>query len=216
VTSNRLRSTGARLAIATATLLAGGLLTEAVGTAPSAHAAAFPLGSGMDPAVGHADAALTALAGGDTTGYQSALTSLAGEIGPRVGVDPATFVTAWSSAGNGQMTAMLSALTQLGVKYRYASSSPGAAFDCSGLVKWAWSQAGVGLASNSGAIIRSMDNTPVDQLEPGDVVWYPGHVMLSLGVGNTIVHAVSSGKPLKVDQVAGRKLNKLRAIDPLG
>ena len=114
------------------------------------------------------------------------------------------------------MVALLSALTQLGVKWRYASSQPGAAFDCSGLVKWAWSQAGVTLPSNSSAIIDALPNTATDELEPGDVMWYPGHIMISLGVDQTYVNAVNRGKPLAVQTLSARSAKRLRAADPIG
>ena len=43
---------------------------------------------------------------------------------------------------------------QQGVPYRYAASSPGVAFDCSGLTAYAWGQAGVGLPHQSRAAVR--------------------------------------------------------------
>ncbi len=217
MTNSRVRRFVARAAIATVSIASVGLIADGSLITASADAVAFPTGSGMDPAVGQATAALDAKAVGNQTEYAAALAALAAEIGPRVLIEPARLVTAWTAAGDAPgMTAMLSALSQLGVSYRYASSSPGQAFDCSGLVKWAWSQAGVQLPSSSSSIIRSAENTPTDQLEPGDVMWYPGHVMLSLGVDDAYVHAVGRGKPLEVHSMWARKKSRLRAIDPAG
>jgi cell wall-associated NlpC family hydrolase len=39
--------------------------------------------------------------------------------------------------------AVSAAMSQQGVPYRYATSSPGVSFDCSGLTHYAWAQAGV-------------------------------------------------------------------------
>ena len=49
----------------------------------------------------------------------------------------------------GASGAVQAAASQVGVAYRYASASPGEAFDCSGLTAWAWEQAGVSLPHQS-------------------------------------------------------------------
>ena len=43
------------------------------------------------------------------------------------------------------------ALSQLGVPYKWAGSSPGEGFDCSGLTMWAYAQVGVSLPHNASA-----------------------------------------------------------------
>src|SRR5437879_2054085 len=45
--------------------------------------------------------------------------------------------------------AIAAAESQIGVPYVYAAARPGHGFDCSGLVMWAWSHAGVRLPHNS-------------------------------------------------------------------
>ena len=206
----------AKVAVATASVTCLGLVAGGSLVLDTASAVEFPLGSGMDPATVEAGAALDALRAGDQTAFVAALGPLADEIGRRVEIDPARLVEAWSTADHQSMTALLSALSQLGVSYRYATSKPGVSFDCSGLVKWAWAQAGVALPSNSSAIIKSMPNTPTDELEPGDVMFYPGHVMLALGVDDAYVHAVGRGKPLEVRAMYSKHRNRLRAADPVG
>lgn len=217
MTTSRVRRLVLRAAIATASVTSLGLFADGALITSTADAVAFPTGSGMDPGVGLATMALDAKASGDQALFASSLAALAETIGPRVGIDPARLVEAWTAAADTPgLNVMLSALSQLGVSYRYASSSPGQAFDCSGLVKWAWSQAGVSLPSNSSAIIRSAENTPIDQLEPGDVMWYPGHVMLALGVDDAYVHAVGRGKPVEVHSMYAKRRGRLKAIDPAG
>ena len=186
------------------------------GLAARATAVAFPLGPTADPANAQAAAALDALVAGDQAAYATQLAALAESLGARLDKEPSRFTSAWLAADQPSMTAMLSALTQLGVGYRFASSKPGAAFDCSGLVKWAWAQAGVELPANSSAIINALDNTPTDALEPGDVMWYPGHIMISLGVDQAYVNAVGRGKPLAVRNLAAKAAKRLRAADPVG
>jgi cell wall-associated NlpC family hydrolase len=217
VTSTRIRQLILRAAVATAAVTSLGLVADGTLITASASAVAFPTSTSGDPAVGHAVAALSAWEAGNPADYAATLETLAAELGPRVVIDPARLVAAWTAdAQSPGMKAMLSALTQLGVSYRYASSKPGTAFDCSGLVKWAWAEAGVPLPSNSSAIIRSASNTSIDELEPGDVMFYPGHVMLALGVDDAYVHAVGRGKPLEVHSMWAKKRSRLRAIDPAG
>ena len=91
------------------------------------------------------------------------------------------------------MVALLSALTQVGVPYRRLGDTPGRAFDCSGLTSWAWSQSGVALPHQSGRQIRGVPDRPRGRVKPGDLLYYPGHVMMALGLGGAIVHAPNTG-----------------------
>ena len=85
----------------------------------------------------------------------------------------------------------MAALTELGMPYRYATSEPAVGFDCSGLTSYAWRRAGVDIANQSGAQIRAAAPRDHASAMAGDLVQYPGHVMLYLGVGDAIVHAVN-------------------------
>ena len=85
--------------------------------------------------------------------------------------------------------AVLAALTQLGVPYHYASSSPGVAFDCSGLTSWAWGRAGVQLSHQSSSQINAARGVDESTAVAGDLVQYPGHVMMYLVVERAILHA---------------------------
>ena len=107
-------------------------------------------------------------------------------------------VRVWSATDGNRMTAVLSALTQVGVGYRHASSVPGKAFDCSGLVGWAWEQAGVALPHQSRGMINAITRKDLSAVLPGDVFHYPGHVSMALGVGDAIVHAVGRGQLVQV------------------
>ena len=62
-------------------------------------------------------------------------------------------------------------------------------FDCSGLTAFAWGRAGVTLSRQSGSQINEIARRDQDTAIAGDIMQYPGHVMLYLGVGEAIVHA---------------------------
>jgi cell wall-associated NlpC family hydrolase len=96
---------------------------------------------------------------------------------------------AWSRADHRHQVAVLAALSQLGVEYRSNTSEPGVGFDCSGLTAYAWGRAGVALYRQSGVQISNAAPRDRGSALAGDLVQYPGHVMMYLGVGDAIVHA---------------------------
>ncbi len=94
-------------------------------------------------------------------------------------------------------------MAQQGVPYQFAQSSPGVAFDCSGLTAYAWAQAGVGLPHQSRAQYASVPHVPRDQAQPGDLIFFYSpisHVSIYLGNGMQ-VHAPSTGKTVSVAPV---------------
>jgi peptidoglycan DL-endopeptidase CwlO len=105
--------------------------------------------------------------------------------------------------GEGEI-AVQAALTRVGSPYSWGAAGPGA-FDCSGLVMWAYQQAGIALPHSSQALAAG--GTPVsrDQLQPGDVVnFYSDASHTGLYVGNgMVVHASTYGVPVKVVPLDG-------------
>jgi cell wall-associated NlpC family hydrolase len=97
----------------------------------------------------------------------------------------------------GAGTAVSAAESQVGVPYVWGGTDPrgtpgdaSGGFDCSGLVMWAWAQAGVSLPHYSGS--QFDDTTPVSvaDMEPGDILFYgPGgdeHETMYIGGGEMI------------------------------
>jgi len=106
----------------------------------------------------------------------------------------------------GAATAVRAALSQLGVPYRFAASSPGVAFDCSGLTMWAWGQAGVSLPHFAAAQYAMLPHVSRDELQPGDLVFFYSdlsHVGIYIGNGQ-FVHAPRTGDVVKISPLAGR------------
>jgi cell wall-associated NlpC family hydrolase len=99
--------------------------------------------------------------------------------------------------------AVQAALGQLGVPYQFARSSPGVAFDCSGLTKYAWAQAGVSLPHYSKAQYQLGPRIPIQAVQPGDLIFSRtpiGHVAIYIGNGK-MVHAPRRGDVVKVGAV---------------
>lgn len=128
--------------------------------------------------------------------------------------DAGRLFVAWISADRAHQITLLSALTQVGVPYRRNASKVGVAFDCSGLTAYAWGQAGYDLAHQSRTQLRNAALRTADTAQAGDLVYYPGHVMLWLGVDNFIVHAKGRRQPVEVDRVSTRRLKRVKFADP--
>lgn len=99
--------------------------------------------------------------------------------------------------------AVNAALGQQGVPYRYATSSPGVSFDCSGLTKYAWGKAGVYLPHQSRAQYASIPHVSKGAAQPGDLLFYYSpisHVGVYLG-GGQLVHAPATGDVVKISGV---------------
>ncbi len=71
----------------------------------------------------------------------------------------------------GAVLAVAYAREQLGKPYVYAGSGPDV-YDCSGLTMMAWLQAGVGMQHGSQSQYDSFPRVPIDQLRPGDLVFF--------------------------------------------
>lgn len=119
-------------------------------------------------------------AGADATAHEAPFPSPAPEPAAEGG----------SAAGQ---AAVAAAKSQVGQPYVWGGTGNGG-FDCSGLTQWAYSQAGVDLP-------RTADQQAVgqqvsaDQLQPGDLVVWDGHVAMYSGNGEI----VEAGDPVQTN-----------------
>jgi cell wall-associated NlpC family hydrolase len=91
------------------------------------------------------------------------------------------------------------ALTKIGDPYVWGAAGP-SAFDCSGLVMWAYAQVGISLMHFTGDQWNEGEHISRSELQPGDLVFfYPdiGHVGLYVGNG-LMVDAPTFGQPVQV------------------
>jgi peptidoglycan DL-endopeptidase CwlO len=94
------------------------------------------------------------------------------------------------------------ALSKRGDPYVWGAAGPGA-FDCSGLVMWAYAQVGISLDHYTGDQWNEGEHISRSQLQPGDLVFFfadIGHVGLYIGNG-LMVDAPDFGQPVQVQPV---------------
>ena len=139
---------------------------------------------------------------------------LAEEVGERLGLDSADLLAAWDRADAEHQTALMAALAQLGAPYRRRSADPEKGFDCSGLTAYAWGQAGYSLARNSTQQFRQGEPRNFFTAQAGDLIRYPGHVMMWLGVDKAVVHSPEPGKVVEVRILSDRALDRSHFFDP--
>ena len=109
--------------------------------------------------------------------------------------------------------AVQKALGKLGAKYRYGAAGPDA-FDCSGLVTWAFTGSGKTLPRTSKALSRVGTPVAKSAMQPGDLVFFysgPSHVGIYVGNGK-IVHASNPKYPVKIAEVRSMPFNSARRV----
>ncbi len=86
--------------------------------------------------------------------------------------------------------ALAAAYSAIGRPYQWGAAGPDA-FDCSGLMLWAFAHAGVSLPHSAAAQYGYGTHVPISQLQPGDIVFfseggYIGHNGIYIGNGEMI------------------------------
>lgn len=111
------------------------------------------------------------------------------------------FRPVYGGSGNTATAAAIvaAARSQVGVPYAWGGVTPGVGLDCSGLVMYCHSVAGISLSHSSGS---QGNGARVSDPQPGDVVCYSGHVGIYIG-GGQMIHAPEPGQDVKVANVYG-------------
>jgi cell wall-associated NlpC family hydrolase len=117
-----------------------------------------------------------------------------------------TTVTIAEVAGTAQgAKAVAEAESQIGVPYVWGGETPGVGFDCSGLVQWAWSKAGITFPRTTETQWPDMLHVTLTDLQPGDLLFYYNldgdhevdHVVMYVGSGpwgvDTTIAAAHTG-----------------------
>lgn len=105
-------------------------------------------------------------------------------------------------ATNAETTALRAALTQVGKPYLWGAAGPDA-YDCSGLVVWAYAAEGISLPHYTGSLFDDGERISQSDLEPGDLLFFGStidHVGFYIGNG-LMVDAPHSGADVRVEAV---------------
>jgi cell wall-associated NlpC family hydrolase len=145
--------------------------------------------------------------GGASSG--AAATTAADQAGGATG--PVGGSASGNSAG---MAAVQAAVSQLGVPYVFGGEEAGVGFDCSGLVQWAWGQAGVTIPRTTETQWPALTHVSLDALEPGDLLFYQNldndgglvdHVVMYAGSGpygtDTVIQAPFTGSTVSYSPI---------------
>ncbi|MFC4565685.1 C40 family peptidase [Nocardiopsis mangrovi] len=108
---------------------------------------------------------------------------------------------------------------QVGKAYRFGAAGPDA-FDCSGLVQWAYGEAGKKLPRTTYDQFTEGESVSREELLPGDLVFFysgPGHVGIYIG-DDRMVHAPSTGKSVQIVDMAAYFFDQMvgarRIVEP--
>ena len=118
---------------------------------------------------------------------------------------------------------LVNALSLTGIKYKYGGKSPETGFDCSGFVRYVFSQAtNLTLPPTARAIAQIGKAVKKEELQPGDLVFFNtlksafSHVGIYMG-DNKFIHAPSSGKVVRVESMKdgywARRFNGAQRLD---
>jgi peptidoglycan DL-endopeptidase CwlO len=108
--------------------------------------------------------------------------------------------------------ALDAARTKVGAQYVWGATGPNS-FDCSGLVQWAYKQAGVSIPRTSFEQANVGSPVSVSELRPGDIVITNGgnHASVYAGDGQ-IVEASTSGVPVKYSPLSQYSVYTARRV----
>jgi len=119
---------------------------------------------------------------------------------------------------------LLNALSLTGIRYTYGGKNPDTGFDCSGFVRYVFQQAAsLTLPHSARAISQLGQSVSVDELQPGDLVFFNtlksafSHVGIYIG-GHRFIHAPSTGGGISVvdmdDSYWAKRFNGAKRLDP--
>jgi cell wall-associated NlpC family hydrolase len=137
-------------------------------------------------------------------------------------IDNASINSSWQ---NKTQEIIMNAMSLTGIKYKYGGTSPETGFDCSGFVRYVFSQAtNLALPPTARAISQLGKTVNKDELQPGDLVFFNtlktafSHVGIYVG-DNKFVHAPRSGAAVRVESMQtgywAKRFNGAQRLDKM-
>jgi hypothetical protein len=146
--------------------------------------------------------------------YQRALATVVSIVAARTFVSRSEMLNAWQATSLRHQKAILVGMTTLGTGYLFGSDNPKKGLDCSGLVAYAWAKAGVKLPMKSDRQIDHGREVERSAARAGDIVGYPGHTMIYLGVGDIVLHSARPNLGVRVGPINWKESPNVRFADP--
>jgi cell wall-associated NlpC family hydrolase len=108
-----------------------------------------------------------------------------------------------STGSSAAARAVAAAMSRLGDRYVFGATGP-TRFDCSGLVQWAYRQAGISTTHYTGTLYNDYRHIPESQLRPGDLVFfYRDHHHVGIYIGNGLmINAPHTGDVVRIASIA--------------
>lgn len=91
----------------------------------------------------------------------------------------------------------------MGLPYCWGGTGPDC-YDCSGFTSAAWRAAGVEIPRTSTDQAGGLPEVSMSDLQPGDVLWRPGHVGVYVGDGEVIA-STKAGDVVRFQKLSGYK-----------
>ncbi|HET8615016.1 MAG TPA: C40 family peptidase [Actinomycetales bacterium] len=165
------------------------------------------------------DAQVVELAEAERAAAEEAARQQAEQLAQQAGIGTSWDVGTLPAAPNVVAArAIAAARSRLGAPYVWGATGP-SSFDCSGLTQWAYREAGLVIPRTSRQQYAALPHVPLDQLLPGDLVFYATdvanpatihHVGMYLGEGLSI-YAPETGDVVKIGAVGyGRIIGAAR------
>ncbi|MGH9152967.1 MAG: NlpC/P60 family protein [Acidimicrobiales bacterium] len=136
------------------------------------------------------------------------------------GLDSGSPVTAPLVTGSADAV-IAAAMTQLGVPYVWGAETPAVGFDCSGLVQWAYAQAGITVPRTTQQQVLAGVPVPLEDVRPGDLVFSRsvrggrvvelGHIAIYVGGGKVIV-APRTGTVVRLQPISPTAVQAVRRV----
>ena len=134
-------------------------------------------------------------------------------VAPVAQIVPAPAAPIAAPSRGAATTALAAARSKIGARYVWGAEGPNS-FDCSGLVQWAFKQAGVNLPRTSRVQATVGSHVAKSDLRPGDLVFFYrpiSHVGIYMGDGK-VVHASSKKTGVKVSDLSRMKFTTARRV----